>query len=102
MNAQRIESSAGGNTGYVHVLRDLLTGTPTASIGTVTQNAAGNLRYISGVPYYNDGSPSLTVTGSTVANFTGQAYQDASDPVEIDPGTNHESTSGGIISNLGY
>ncbi len=102
LNAQRIESSAGGNTGYVHVLRDLLTGTPTASIGTVTQNAAGNLRYISGVPYYNDGSPSLTVTGSTVANFTGQAYQDASDPVEIDPGTNHESTSGGIISNLGF
>ncbi len=102
LNAQRIESSAGGNTGYVHVLRDLLTGTPTPSIGTVTQNAAGNLRYISGVPYYNDGSPSLTVTGSTVANFTGQAYQDASDPIEIDPGTNHESTSGSIISNLGF
>jgi len=102
LNAQRIESSAGGNTNYVHVCRDLLTGTPTASIGTVTQNAAGNLRYISGVPYYNDGSPSLTVTGSTVANFTGQAYQDASNPVEIDPGTNQESTSGNIISNLDF
>ena len=102
LNAQRIESSAGGNTNYVHVCRDLLTGTPTASIGTVTQNAAGNLRYISGVPYYNDGSPSLTVTGSTVANFTGQAYQDASNPVEIDPGTNQESTSGHIIDNLDF
>ena len=102
LNAQRIESSAGGNTNYVHVCRDLLTGTPTPSIGTVTQNAAGNLRYISGVPYYNDGSPSLTVTGSTVANFTGQAYQDASNPVEIDPGTNQESTSGHIISNLDF
>ncbi len=102
LNAQRIESSAGGNTNYVHVCRDLLTGTPTSSIGTVTQNAAGNLRYISGVPYYNDGSPSLTVTGSTVANFTGQAYQDASNPVEIDPGTNQESTSGAIISNLDF
>ena len=102
LNAQRIESSAGGNTNYVHVLRDLLTGTPTPIIGTVTQNAAGNLRYISGVPYYNDGNPSLTVTGSSVANFTGQAYQDASNPVEIDPGTNQESTSGHIISNLDY
>ena len=102
LNAQRIESSAGGNTNYVHVVRDLLTGTPTPSIGSVTQNAAGNLRYISGVPYYNDGSPSLTVTGSTVANFTGQAYQDASNPVEIDPGTNQESTSGNIISNIDY
>ena len=102
LNAQRLESSAGGNTGYVHVLRDDVTATPTPTIGTVSQNAAGNLRYISGVPYYNDGSPSLTVTGSTVANFTGQAYQDASDPVEIDPGTNQESTSGSIISNLGF
>jgi len=102
LNAQRLESSAGGNTGYVHVLRDDVTATPTSTIGTVSQNAAGNLRYISGVPYYNDGSPSLTVAGSTVANFTGQAYQDASDPVEIDPGTNQESTSGSIISNLGF
>ena len=102
LNAQRIESSAGGNTNYVHVVRDLLTGTPTPIIGTVTQNAAGNLRYISGVPYYNDGSPSLTVTGSSVANFTGQAYQDASNPVEIDPGTNQESTSGDVISNIDY
>ena len=102
LNAQRIESTAGGNTNYVHVVRDLLTGTPTPSIGTVSQNAAGNLRYISGVPYYNDGSPSLSVTGSTVANFTGQAYQDSSNPVEIDPGTNQESTSGNIISNLDF
>jgi hypothetical protein len=102
LNAQRIESSAGGNTNYVHVCRDLLTGTPTPVIGTVTQNASGNLRYISGVPYYNDGSPSLTVTGSTVANFTGQAYQDASNPIEIDPGTNQESTSGHVISNLDF
>ena len=101
-NAQRLESSAGGNTNLVYVVRDLLTGTPTSTIGTVTQNAAGNLRYISGVPYYNDGNPSLTVTGSTIANFTGQAYQDTTSPVEIDPGTNQESTSGHVISNLDF
>ncbi len=101
-SAQRIESSHGGNTNIVHVVKDDVTSTPTANIGTVSQNAAGNLRYISGVPYYNDGSPSLTVTGSTIANFTGQAYQDTSSPVEIDPGTNQESTSGHIISNLDF
>ena len=101
-NAQRIESTNGGNTNLVYVVRDLLTGTPTSTIGTVTQGSAGNLRYISGVPYYNNGNPSLTVTGSTVANFTGQAYQDSSDPVEIDPGTNQESTSGNIIANLDF
>ena len=101
-NAQRIESSAGGNTNIVHVVRDDVTATPTVTIGTVTQNAAGTLRYISGVPYYNTGSPSLTVTGSTVANFTGQAFQDTTSPVEIDPGTNQESTSGHIIDNLDF
>ena len=102
LNAQRIESSAGGNTNYVHVVRDLLTGSPTTTIGTIAQSAAGNLRYISGVPYYNDGSPSVSITGTTVANFTGQAYQDASDPHEVDPGTNQESTSGDVISQTAY
>ena len=102
LNAQRIESSAGGNTNFVHVVRDLLTGTPTTTIGTVAQSAAGNLRYVSGVPYYNDGSPSVSITGTTVANFTGQAYQDASDPHEVDPGTNQESTSGDVISQTAY
>jgi hypothetical protein len=102
LNAQRIESSAGGNTNYVHVVRDLLTGSPTTTIGTIAQSAAGNLRYISGVPYYNDGSPSLSITGTTVANFTGQAYQDASDPHEVDPGTSQESTSGNVISATSY
>ena len=102
LNAQRLESSAGGNTGYVHVVRDLLTGTPTTSIGTIAQGTAGSQRYVSGVPYYNTGSPTVTVTGTTVANFTGQAYQDASDPHEIDPGTNQESTSGDVISATGY
>ena len=101
-NAQRIESSAGGNTNLVYVVRDLLTGTPTSTIGTVTQNAAGNLRYISGVPYYNNGNPSLTVTGSTIANFTGQAYQDTTSPVEIDPGTTQEGASGNVINNLNF
>ena len=101
-NAQRIESSAGGNTNIVHVVRDDVTATPTVTIGTVTQNAAGTLRYISGVPYYNTGSPSLTVTGSTVANFTGQAFQDTTSPVEIDPGTTQEGASGHVISNLDF
>jgi len=102
LSAQRIESSAGGNTGYVHVLKDDVTARPTATIGTVAQGTQGNLRYISGVPYYNDGSPTVTVTGSTIANFTGQAYQDASNPVEIDPGTHQESTTGDIIANTDF
>ena len=102
LNAQRIESSAGGNTNLVYVLRDLLTGTPTTTIGTVAEGTAGSKRYISGLPYYNTGSPTVTITGTTIANFTGQAYQDASDPHEVDPGTSQESTSGNVIGNTNF
>ena len=101
-NAQRIESTAGGNTNIVYVVKDDVTATPTTTIGTITENTAGTKRYVSGVPYYNTGSPDLQVEGTTVANFTGQAYQDATDPHEIDPGTNQESTSGSVISNQSY
>jgi hypothetical protein len=101
-SAQRIESSAGGNTNIVYVVKDDITAAPTAIIGTIAQGTAGSQRYISGIPYYNTGSPTVTVTSSTIANFTGQAYQDTSAPVEIDPGTNQESTSGHIIANLDF
>jgi len=102
LSAQRLESSAGGNTNYVHVVKDDVTSTPTTTIGTIAEGTQGTYRYVSGVPYYNTGSPTVTVTGTTVANFTGQAYQDASDPHEIDPGTSQESTSGNVISATAY
>jgi len=91
-----------GNTNVLEFVKDNVTATPTSSIGTVSQSAAGNLKYVSGIPYYNDGSPSLSVAGSTITNFTGQCYQDTSSPVEIDPGTNLESTSGHVIANLDF
>jgi len=100
--AQRIESSAGGNTNVVHVVKDDLTSTPTTSVGTLSEGTAGSKRYISGVPYYNTGSPSLNLTGTTVTNLTGQAYRDTSSPHEVDPATNYESTSGNVISNKNY
>ena len=102
VNAQRLESSDGGNTNYVHVVKDDITATPTTTIGTLAEGTQGTYRYVSGVPYYNTGSPTVTITGTTVSNFTGQAYQDASDPHEVDPGTNQESTSGNVISATGY
>jgi hypothetical protein len=101
LTAQRLEHSATGNTNYVHVLKDDVTSAPTTSIGTVTQNAAGTFQYVSGIPYYDSGSPSLTVTGTTIANLTGQAYADITNPHEIEPGTVSEG-SGSIISNLDF
>ena len=101
-NAQRIESSAGGNTGFTYVVRDDITATPTTAIGTVAEGTAGTKQYVSGIAYYDAGSPTVTVTGTTIANFTGQAYQDTTSPHEVDNDTNQESTSGDVITNSNF
>ena len=102
LNAQRLTHSTTGNTNYVHVLKDDITATPTTTIGTVAEGTAGSKRYISGIPYYDAGSPTVTVTGTTIANFTGQAYQDTTSPHEVDNDTNQESTSGDVITNSNF
>jgi len=102
LTAQRLEHSATGNTNYVHVLKDDITATPTTAIGTVAEGTAGTKQYVSGIPYYDAGSPTVTVTGTTIANFTGQAYQDTTSPHEVDNDTNQESTSGDVITNSNF
>ena len=101
VNAQRLEHDETGNTNLVYVVRDDVTSTPTTTIGTVSENSAGTLRYVSGLPYYNTGSPSLTVTGTTIEDLTGIAYADITDPHEVDAGTVTEG-SGGVITNTNY
>ena len=102
LTAQRLEHSATGNTNYVHVLKDDVTATPTTAIGTVAEGTAGTKQYVSGIPYYDAGSPTVTVTGTTIANFTGQAYQDTTSPHEVDNDTNQESTSGDVITDSNF
>lgn len=100
---ERIEHSTTGNTNYVTVVRDDMTALPSfGSVGTISEHTAGTYRYVSGVPYYNTGSPRLTVSGVTVNNLVGQAYTFQSNIVEIDPGTNHEGTSSTAIQNEDY
>ena len=102
LTAQRLEHSATGNTNYVHVLKDDVTSVPTTAIGTVAEGTAGSKRYVSGVPYYDAGSPTVTVTGTTIANFTGQAYQDTTSPHQVANDTNQESTSGDVITDSNF
>ena len=100
VNDQRIEHSETGNTNYVIVVCDDLASSPTIDVAsaTLTENVAGSYRYISGIPYYNTGSPKLTMAGVTVNNWIGQAYRDTNNVFEISNGTNLESTSGATIS----
>ena len=102
VNSMQLSHSTTGDTNTIEFVKDTMTATPTSVIGTIAENVAGTYRYISGVPYYNTGSPSLTLTGSTVENFVGQTYQNTTSPVEIEGATNSESTSGDVINNLDF
>ena len=103
-NSMQLLHSATGNTNTVEFVKDDLTASPTVNVGsaTVTQNVAGTFRYISGIPYYNSGSPSLTLAGVTIDNLVGQCYTNQSNIVEVDDGTNQESTSPNAIANTDY
>lgn len=97
INSFQLQHSATGNTNTVEFVKDDLTATPTVAAGTITQNNAGTFRYVSGIPYYNSGSPTLTLSGVTLDNFIGQTYRNTSTVVEVASGTNYESTSGSAI-----
>ena len=94
LSAQRLTHTATGNTNFVHLLKDNLTASPTfGSVGTLSAGTNGTFRFISGIPYYNTGSPTVNITGMTINNLVGQAYTDQSNIVEVDSGTNAEGTS---------
>ena len=102
LNALRLESSS-GNSNYVHVLKDSITDAPTISnAGTLSVGNAGSLKYISGIPYFNSGSPTVSVSGITITNLVSLAYIDASNIVEIDTSTNQEGTSSSATINTDY
>ena len=95
--------STTGNTNYVHVLKDDLTSSPSfGSVGTLAEGTGGTKRYISGIPYYNSGSPTLTLSGTTINNLVGQAYTNQSNIVEIDSDSNVEGTSSAAFTGQNY
>jgi len=104
VNSMKLSHSATGNTNTVEFVKDDLTSSPTVDVSsaTVTQGTAGTFRYVSGIPYYNSGSPTLTLGGVAIADLVGQCYTDQSNIVEVDDGTNQEGTSSSAITNTDY
>ena len=95
LNSMQLLHSSTGNTNIVEFVKDDLTSTPTVDVSSValTENVAGTYRYISGIPYYNTGSASLSLAGVVISNLVGQTYTGQSNIVEVDHGTNQEGTS---------
>ena len=102
LNSFGIDHSATGTTNIVEFVKDNVTAAPTVASGTLAQNVAGGFRFISGIPYYNSGSPSLTLSGITIANLTGKAYRDFNAPFQVKSGTNFEGTTQNSIVDQDY
>jgi len=97
-NNYKMVHSVSGNTNYVGFVKDNLNTAP----GLVTANVlmveatAGTYRYISGIPYYNTGSPAVTIANLEVSNLAGQTYTSAT-PFTLASGTVYEG-SGAVLS----
>ena len=87
-NSFQLQHSATGDTNTVSFVKDDLTSDPTTDVAsaTVSENVSGVYRYISGVPYYDSGSPSLTLSGVTIEDLVGQCYTNQNDIVEVNDG----------------
>ena len=99
IHSMAISHSTTGATNNVYIVKDNVTSAPTVNIGSATlvEKTQGTYRYVSGVPYYNAGSPQVKLVGATVDNLTGQAYLDSSSIFDIASGTNAEGTSASAV-----
>ena len=88
-----------GNTSPITFVKDSLTGTPVIATDglSITQNTAGTLAYVSGIPYYTNDAV-LNVVGLKISNTAGQTYRHTSSPLFIQNGNNTESDSGSAIN----
>lgn len=99
-NEIKLSHSATGNTNPVGFVKDDVTSVPTVDVSsaTLTTGTAGTYLYISGVPYFNTGSPTVSLAGAQIYNWIGQTYQNTTTPFSIAPDTNDESTTGNVIT----
>ena len=99
-NQIKLVHSTTGNTNPVGFVKDDLTSVPTVDVSsaTLTTGTAGTYLYISGIPYFNTGSPTITLAGAQIFNWIGQTYQNTTTPFSIAPDTNDESTTGNVIA----
>ena len=95
VNSMQLSHSTTGDTNAAEFVKDTMIAYPVTTAGTLTETIAGTYRYISGIPHYNTGSPSLTLTGTTVTNIVGQTYTDLG-PVKV------INSSNGVIDNTDF
>ena len=97
-NNYKLSHTVSGNTNYVGFVKDNLNSVPTLATSNVimVEATAGTYRYISGIPYYNTGGPTITIANLQVANLAGQTFT-STNPFILDSGTVYEG-SGSVVA----
>jgi hypothetical protein len=88
-----------GATGNVEFVKDDVTTAPTVSGGNVAIRAPGTYRYISGVPYFNTGSPQLWLQDVSISSWLGQTWNNTANVVAVNSGTVLEGSGNVILAN---
>ena len=86
-----------GATGNVEFVKDDVTTVPTVTAGTLAIRSPGTYRYISGIPYFNTGSPQLWWQNITINSWIGQTWNNTANVAFVVTGTVKEGSSGNVI-----
>lgn len=99
INRFGMNSTNGGIVANVEFVKDDVTSVPTLSGGNVAIRAPGTYRYISGVPYFNTGSPQLWLQDLTISSWIGQTWNNTANVVAVNTGTVLEGSGNVVLAN---
>jgi len=101
INRFGINHTTTGVTSNVDFVVDNITSVPVVTSGVTITGTNGTYRYISGIPYYNTGSPTIIVGNITANSWIGQTYYNGN-PVSIASGQNQEGTASAVVTSTAY
>lgn len=97
VNRFGVNHTTTGSTGNVDFVVDDITSAPTVVAGNIAIRSPGTYRYVSGIPYFNTGSPTLWLQDVTINSWIGQAYTNTTNVAYVAMSNTLESSSGNII-----
>ena len=97
INRLGMNSTNTGIVANIEFVKDDVTTAPTITSGNLAIKAPGTYRYISGIPYFNTGSPQLWLQDVTLTSWIGQTWNNTSNVVFVATSTNLEGTTGNVI-----
>ena len=99
INRFGLNHSSTGITANIEFVKDDVTAAPTVTGGNVSIKAPGAYRYISGVPYFNTGSPQLWLQDVTINSWIGQTWNNTANVLAVNTATVLEGSGNVILAN---